>query len=138
MLDFCRQMPLSVTFNQFSIYGERPNLQLFLSQIKDMKMPPNALTKVFKKVDTSLLKMKIKGLGNKKVLKPSIAQKSSYRFHPSIGSLYFYFTFLLLIFVQGSQGGGKMIVQKCHTLMMESSKFHENSENKNIHCIRKS
>ena len=48
------------------------------SQSKDKQMPQNAPPKVFKKVDTSLVKLQIKfGLGNKKVLKPSIGQKSS-------------------------------------------------------------
>ena len=56
----------------------KPRSQLFLSQIEDESMPPNAPPKFFKKVDTSLVKMKIKfGLRNKKVPKPSIGRKLS-------------------------------------------------------------
>ena len=60
-------------------------LQLFLAQMKDKQVPPNAPPKVFKQVHTFLVKLQIKlGLGNKEIPKPSIGQKSSLCFHPLI------------------------------------------------------
>ena len=73
-------LPLDVTICLVKLvfYEIRPKLQLFLAQIKDKQMPPNAPPKVFKKVDTSLVKMQIKfGLRNKKVPTPSIGRKTS-------------------------------------------------------------
>ena len=62
-----------------------PKFQLYLAQMKDNQMPPNAPTKVFNKIDASLVKMQIKfGPRNNKVAKPSIGQKSIYRFYPLI------------------------------------------------------
>ena len=50
-----------------AFYDITPELQLFLAQIKDKQMPLNAPPKIFKKVDTFLVK----------ILKPSIGQKAS-------------------------------------------------------------
>ena len=66
-------------------YEIRQRLQFFLAKIKGKEMPQNAPSKVFKKVHKFLVKIQMKlGHGNKKVLKPSIGQKSSLRFHPLI------------------------------------------------------
>ena len=56
----------------------RPKSQIFLAQIEDKQMPHNAPPIVFKKADTSFVKLQIRfGLGNRKVPRSSIGQKSS-------------------------------------------------------------
>ena len=71
-------MPLdaAICHVQLVFYEVRPKLLLFLAQIKDKQMYPNAPLTFFKKFDTTLVKIQIKfGLENKKVPTSSIGRK---------------------------------------------------------------
>ena len=74
-----KQMPPNVPPKVFKNFdASLVKLQIFNGKIYVQQGPQNVSIKVFNKVDTSHAKMHIKfGLGNKKVPKPSIGQKSS-------------------------------------------------------------
>ena len=65
----------NICYVQIVFYEIIPKLLLFPAQMKEKQLPPNATPEVFKKDDTSVVKMEIKfWLGNTKVLKPSIGR----------------------------------------------------------------